>query len=131
LWCNKSTTYKNNMREEKAKKKSLTQQDNQILISFVNHHFGPIRGLNFIIKGQKEIEVKEYLERQPSRVISNIWKETLLSSMAMELPMKLIEDLETPPQIVNSIEEGERIIMENVNRGNLTGDPFFFRSFII
>ena len=51
--------------------------------------------------------------------------------MAMELPMKLIEDLETPPQVVNSIEEGERIIMENVNRGNLTGDPFFFRSFII
>ena len=119
------------MREEKAKKKSLTQQDNQILISFVNHHFGPIRGLNFIIKGQKEIEVKEYLENQPTKVISNIWKETLLSSMAMELPMKLIEDLETPPQVVNSIEEGERIIMENVNRGNLTGDPFFFWSFII
>jgi hypothetical protein len=121
LWCNKSTTYKNNMREEKAKKKSLTQQDNQILISFVN----------FIIKGQKEIEVKEYLEKQPTKVISNIWKETLLSSRAMELPMKLIEDLETPPQVVNSIEEGERIIMENVNKGNLTGDPFFFRSFII
>ena len=61
------------MRVEKAKKKSLTQQDNQILISFVNHHFGPIRGLNFIIKGQKEIEVKEYLcEIQTEH---SIWKE--------------------------------------------------------
>jgi len=119
------------MREEKAKKKSLTQQDNQILISFVNHHFGPIRGLNFIIKGQEKIEVKEYLEKQPTRIISDIWKGTLLSSKAMELPMKFIEDLETPPQVVNSMEEGERIIMENLNKGNLTGDPFFFRSFIV
>jgi hypothetical protein len=119
------------MRVEKAKKKSLTQQDNQILISFVNHHFGPIRGLNFIIKGQKEIEVKEYLENQPRNVISSIWKETLLSSMAMQLPMDLVKELETKPRVVNSIEEGEKIIMENVNKGNLTGDPFFFRSFII
>jgi hypothetical protein len=119
------------MKEEKANEKNLTQQDNQILISFVNDHFGPIRGLNFIIKGQKEIEVKEYLEKQPSKVISNIWKDTLLSSRAMELPMKLIGELETIPQIVDSIEEGERIIIENVSKGNLTGDPFFFRSFII
>ena len=80
---------------------------------------------------QKEIEVKEYLENQPRNVISNIWKETLLSSMAMQLPMDLVKELETKPMIVNSIEEGEKIIMENINKGNLTGDPFFFRSFII
>jgi len=49
----------------------------------------------------------------------------------MELPMKLIGELETIPQIVDSMEEGERIIIENVSKGNLTGDPFFFRSFII
>lgn len=119
------------MKEEKSKKKILTQQDNSILISFVNHHFGPIRGLNFIITGQTEIEVKEYLENQPDKVITNIWQETLLSSRAMQLPIELAESLETPPKVVNSIEEGEASILENVSRGNLTGDPFFFRSFVI
>jgi hypothetical protein len=49
----------------------------------------------------------------------------------MQLPMDLVKELETKPIVVNSIEEGEKIIMENVNKGNLTGDPFFFRSFII
>jgi hypothetical protein len=49
----------------------------------------------------------------------------------MALPMKLTEELESPPTIVDSIEEGEEQIRKNVVRGNLTGDPFFFRSFIL
>ena len=45
--------------------------------------------------------------------------------------MKLVEELESKPKVVESIEDGERAIMENVHKGNLTGDPFFFRSFIL
>ena len=75
---------------KQKEKQSLTQEENQILISFVNHHFGPVRGLNFIIKGEKKVEIKEYLENQPQEVISEIWKSTLLSTRAMELPMKLV-----------------------------------------
>ena len=116
---------------KQKEKQSLTQEENQILISFVNHHFGPVRGLNFIIKGEKKGEIKEYLENQPQEVISEIWKSTLLSTRAMELPMKLVEELESKPKVVESIEDGERAIMENVHKGNLTGDPFFFRSFIL
>ena len=116
---------------KQKEKQSLTQEENQILISFVNHHFGPVRGLNFIIKGEKKVEIKEYLENQPQEVISEIWKSTLLSTRAMELPMKLVEELESKPEVVESIEDGERAIMENDHKGNLTGDPFFFRSFIL
>jgi len=116
---------------KQKEKQSLTQEENQILISFVNHHFGPVRGLNFIIKGEKKVEIKEYLENQPQEVISEIWKSTLLSTRAMELPMKLVEELESKPEVVESIEDGERAIMENVHKGNLTGDPFFVRSFIL
>jgi len=29
------------------------------LISFVNHHFGPLRGLNFIVKGNSKELIKE------------------------------------------------------------------------
>jgi len=101
------------------------------LISFVNHHFGPLRGLNFIVKGNTKEVIEDYLEKQPNETIDEIWGETLISSRAMALPMKLVEDLESPPSVVDSMEEGEEQIRKNVVRGNLTGDPFFFRSFII
>lgn len=116
---------------QEKKKQSLEREENETLISFVNHHFGPVRGLNFIIKGEKKVEIKEYLENQPKEVISEIWKNTLLSTRAMELPMKFVDELENKPKVVSSLEEGEKFIMENVHKGNMTGDPFFFRSFIV
>lgn len=101
------------------------------LISFVNHHFGPLRGLNFIVKGNPKKVIEDYLEKQPNETIDEIWGETLISSRAMALPMQLVDELESPPSVVDSLEEGEEQIRKNVVRGNLTGDPFFFRSFII
>jgi hypothetical protein len=49
----------------------------------------------------------------------------------MALPMQLLDELESPPIEVDSLEEGQEQIRKNVVLGNLTGDPFFFRSFII
>ncbi len=101
------------------------------LISFVNHHFGPLRGLNFIVKGKSKDEIRKFLMNQPYETIDEIWEQTLISSRAMALPMKLVDELETPPIVVDSLEEGQEEIRKNVALGNLTGDPFFFRSFII
>jgi hypothetical protein len=101
------------------------------LISFVNPYFGPLRGLNFIVKKNPKEIIQDYLERQPNETIDEIWQETLILSRAMVLPMKLVEELESPPSVVNSLAEGEEQIRRNVALGNLTGDPFFFRSFII
>ncbi len=101
------------------------------LISFVNHHFGPLRGLNFIVKGKSKEEIRKFLLNQPYETIDEIWEQTLISSRAMALPMKLVDELETPPVVVDSLEEGQEEIRKNVALGNLTGDPFFFRSFII
>lgn len=101
------------------------------LISFVNHHFGPLRGLNFIVKGKPKDEIRKFLLEQPYDTIDEIWEQTLISSRAMALPMKLVDELESPPIEVESLEEGQEEIRKNVALGNLTGDPFFFRSFII
>ena len=101
------------------------------LISFVNHHFGPLRGLNFIVKGKSKDEIRKFLMNQPYETIDEIWEQTLISSRAMALPMKLVDELESPPVVVDSLEEGQEEIRKNVVLGNLTGDPFFFRSFII
>jgi hypothetical protein len=118
------------IKETQSTQETLIEEDGT-LISFVNHHFGPLRGLNFIVKGNSIEKIKAYLENQPNETIDEIWGETLISSRAMALPMKLTEDLESPPSVVDSMEEGEEQIRKNVVRGNLTGDPFFFRSFII
>ena len=101
------------------------------LISFVNHHFGPLRGLNFIVKGKSKDDIRKFLMNQPYETIDEIWEQTLISSRAMALPMKLVDELESPPVVVESLEEGQEEIRKNVALGNLTGDPFFFRSFII
>lgn len=100
------------------------------LISFVNHHFGPLRGLNFILRGGSEKEIKEYLESQPLDTIEKIWRKTLISSRAMALPMKFMSVTESSPIVVSSIKKGEMEVIKNLERGILTGDPFFFRSFI-
>lgn len=101
------------------------------LISFVNHHFGPLRGLNFIVKGKSKEDIRKFLLEQPYDTIDDIWDQTLISSRAMALPMQLLDELESPPIEVDSLEEGQEQIRKNVVLGNLTGDPFFFRSFII
>ena len=101
------------------------------LISFVNHHFGPLRGLNFIVKGKSKEDIRKFLLEQPYDTIDDIWDQTLISSRAMALPMQLLDELESPPIEVDSLEEGQDQIRKIVVLGNLTGDPFFFRSFII
>lgn len=100
------------------------------LISFVNAHYGPIRGLSFVVNGEKDT-LSEWLESQPFHLISAIWAQTLLSTRAMVLPLELETEMETPPQRVDSLADGESHILEAVTAGKLTGDPFFFRSFIL
>ena len=101
------------------------------LISFTNHHFGPVRGLCFVVEGDECKDVDAYLKQQPLGLISRIWEATLLSTLALEFPLDLLEELEQEPPVVRSIEEGEKRVLERVHQGLNSGDPFFFRSFIL
>jgi len=108
-----------------------TNSKKPILISFVNHHFGPIRGLNFLIDEEQNESLNSWLQTQPNHLISAIWAKTALSTRAMIMPNQMLDELETPPKKVGSIQEGEVEILKVVEEGTLTGDPFFFRSFIL
>jgi hypothetical protein len=46
----------------------------------------------------------------------------------MEFPLILAKQMEQTPPIVNSIEEGENVVMEMMQDGYYSGDPFYFRS---
>ncbi len=100
------------------------------LLSFVNHHYGPLRGLSFVVEGQACEDVDLYLKNQPGSIIEKIWEATLISSRVMEFPLLFLTDLEQEPPRVKSIEEGEKLILERVRQGMNSGDPFYFRSFI-
>jgi len=104
---------------------------NPILVSFVNHHFGPVRGLNFLVDQEPNKSLDSWLQTQPDHLISAIWAQTALSTRAMVMPNKMLDDLESPPKKVGSIYEGEVEILKAVRVGTLTGDPFFFRSGIL
>jgi len=83
-----------------------TNSKNPILISFVNHHFGPIRGLNFLIDEEQNESLNSWLQTQPNHLISAIWAKTALSTRAMIMPNQMLDELETPPKKVGSIQEG-------------------------
>lgn len=100
----------------------------EFLISFVNHHFGILRNLSFIVVGEDPEKVKRYLEKQPFPTIDKIWEKTLLSSRAMEFPLILAKQMEQTPPIVKSIEEGENVVIEMMEDGYYSGDPFYFRT---
>lgn len=100
----------------------------EFLISFVNHHFGILRNLSFIVVGEDPEKVKKYLQHQPFSTIDKIWEKTLLSSRAIEFPLQVAKHMDQIPPVVRSIEEGENAIMEMVEEGYYSGDPFYFRS---
>jgi hypothetical protein len=100
----------------------------EFLISFVNHHFGILRNLSFIVVGEDPEKVKRYLHSQPFPTIDKIWEKTLLSSRAMEFPLQLAKQMDQIPPVVRTIEEGERAVMQMVDDGYYSGDPFYFRS---
>lgn len=100
----------------------------EFLISFVNHRYGVIRNLSFIVVGEDSEKVKSYLKKQPYSFIDKIWEKTLLSSRAMEFPLSLAKQMEKIPPIVPTLEEGENLVLEMVEDGYYSGDPFYFRT---
>ena len=109
--------------------KMIQDQNGEIFIGMVNHSYGPLRGLNFIIQTRNAEDVVEYLdsqrinmeaedqmktvkklqEKRPKNlieVIFKIWMETMLSTQAMILPIEMVEQAENPPPKVSTFNEG-------------------------
>lgn len=130
------------------------ENDGKLFIGLVHNIYGPLRGLNFIIKdlpaseaiammdeGQKSISSERELELLMKRLergippssmrdlVSLVWSKTMLATMPMILPFEMVEEAENPPIEVSTIKEGIKAIQEAANKGE--SDPFFFRKGII
>ena len=144
--------------QERAFNEMLKETGGRTFIGLVHHMYGPLRGLNFILKNSKQKEVFALIEESwkpmapetqlkmiermrtesgPPKTIHElifrIWDETHLSTQPQILPFELVEEAENTPEEVDSIEEGLRKVNQNLA---LTAklqeqDPFFFRIGII
>jgi hypothetical protein len=136
--------------------KMIQDQNGEIFIGMVNHSYGPLRGLNFIIQTKNAEDVVEYLdsqrinmeaedqmemvkklrEKRPKNlieVIFKIWMETMLSTQAMILPIEMAQQAENSPPRVLTFNDGESEILKSLElTSNLQSrDPMFFRTGII
>lgn len=136
--------------------KMIQDQNGEIFIGMVNHSYGPLRGLNFIIQTKNAEDVVKYLDSQrinmgaeeqmemvkklqgkkPKNlieVIFKIWMETMLSTQAMILPIQMAEQAENSPPKVSTFKEGESEILKSLELTSSlqSRDPMFFRTGII
>ena len=134
--------------------KMAAENGNKIFMGLVNHFYGPLRGLNFLISNPDPYELmeimdyqNEHTEEEYAKLITfaqtntppknlkeltfGIWKEIGLSSQLLILPNEMIAESENPPTVVSSIDEGVQEIFRNFKLNELAGpNPFFYREAI-
>lgn len=146
------STIKERKKAAEQIKQMLKENGNSILLGMVHDVYGPLRGLNFIVKSpepntvldeidlfhtpiteEEQVSIMKRMEKgSPKNTFElsfKIWQETLLASKLMILPMSLLEDAENPPKEVNSINEGVKECVDSLRITKLfrDKDPFFFR----
>ena len=131
--------------------KIAAENDGKIFMGLVNHFYGPLRGLNFLISNPDPEELmkimdsqQEYTEEEYAKLITfaqtdtppknlkelifGIWKKIGLSSQLMILPNNMIEEAENPPSVVSTIKEGVQEIFKNFKTNEMIRpDLFFYR----
>ena len=110
----------------------MIKEKGTVLIAMVHPHvYGPLRGLNFILKNPSSKVVNHYMMKGWESISTHVWKETGMAARPMVLPHEMISDMETPPIKVNSIKEGEDHIKKIIAKHTLEKDPWYFRMGII
>ena len=136
----------------------LEKSGGKVFIGMVNHLYGPLRGLNFVLKTSKPKEVLDFIEEswKPMSVeeqlelidqmkvdggdpknlrelVFKIWGETALSAQPQILPYELVEQAENTPDEVTTLEEGLKKVNQSLKLTSKfqVKDPFFFRVGII
>ena len=129
-------TKKNNIMNQEEKEmigqlEDVIKENGTVLIAMVHPHiYGPLRGLNFILKNPSPKVVNYYMMAGCESISTFTWEKTMMAVRPMVLPHEMISDMETPPIEVNSIKEGEDHIRK-ILESSVAADPWYFRMGII
>lgn len=111
-------------------KKELEILGGKIFISFVHPHFyGPMRNLNFILETSDPRGLENYLLSGWEKIVTDIWAETMMSTVPMVMPWEMTITSEIKPPVVKTIQEGEDYIRKMLKK-NKTKEgygPFYYR----
>ena len=136
----------------------LEKSGGKVFIGMVHPIYGPLRGLNFVLKTSKPKEVLDLIEESwepiapetqikmiekmkaeggPPKNIKElqfkIWNETSLSTQPSILPFEMVEKAENTPYEVGTIEEGLKKVNQSLYWTSKlqAKDPWFFRVGIV
>lgn len=109
----------------------MIKKDGTLLLGMVHPTvYGPLRGLNFILRNPNAKEVHSHMTNGGMNSINfDVWSKTMLAARLMLLPREMTSEAETPPIEVNSIKEGEEHIRKMLKKGD--GDFWYFRKGIL
>lgn len=93
--------------------------------------YGPLRGLNFIIKNPDAKELDLYLKSGCESIATHVWSKTMMAVRPMLLPKDLIPQAETKVVEVRTIKDGEAHIRKILAQHPFEKDQFYFRRGII
>lgn len=134
------------------------QNGGKLFIGMVHQIYGPLRGLNFIIKdlpsneaiammdeAQKPVSSERELELMMKRINSGIapstmrdlagaiWSKTMLATIPMILPFEMVAEAENPPAEVSTLKDGIKAVYRalKLTEQLQKSDLYFFRKGII
>lgn len=93
--------------------------------------YGPLRGLNFILRNPDAKELDLYLKSGCEDISTHAWSKTMMAVRPMLLPKDLISQAETKVVEVRTIKEGEAHIRKILAQHPFDNDQFYFRRGII
>ena len=116
------------MSEEFRQLEEAIKKEGHLFIAMVHPAlYGPLRGLNFILKNPKVKELDSYLSTGCEDISTHVWAKTQMAVRPMVLPKEMMNELETPAIGFNTIKEGEDHIRKIVSEHPMEKDAFYFR----
>ena len=145
--------------QEKEFEKMIAKTGGKVFIAITHQTlYGPLRGLNFVLKEAKAKQVFDFIEssfkemtmeemeallkkvkaegpdpKNLQHTLAKVWMETGLSVIPQIIPFEMVEQAENPPEEVISLEEGLKKVNQSLYLTSKlqAKDPFFFRTGII
>lgn len=108
----------------------MTSLESPHLISITNAHFGPLRGLTVILIIAGKVTNATFENQRYSKIISEVYRATGLSTRIINMPWRLVVDLDRTPPVLTDWNAAESYFSNSLQAGVNTGDPFYYRQFI-
>ena len=111
-------------------KNEIKNLGGKVFLGFVHQSlYGPLRNLNFILENPNPEYLDHFLLNGQDKIVTDVWKETMLATRLMVLPWEMTYTTEITPPSFASLKEAQAYIRKKLqdNKQKNIDDPFFYR----